>query len=77
MSDFHALTIQDITRETDKAVSITFGVPSQLKEQFSFKAGQYITLKTQIDGKEVRRALVLILDLRKPVLSLYKRLIAS
>ena len=56
MSDFHALTIQDITRETEQAVSITFGVPSQLKEQFSFKAGQYITLKTQIDGKEVRRA---------------------
>ena len=56
MSDFHALTIQDITRETDKAVSITFGVPQNLKEEFSFKAGQYITLKTQIDGKEVRRA---------------------
>ena len=56
MSDFHALTIQDITRETDQAVSITFGVPEALKETFTFKAGQYITLKTEIDGKEVRRA---------------------
>lgn len=56
MSDFHALTIQDITHETDKAVSITFGVPQNLKEEFSFKAGQYITLKTKIEGKEVRRA---------------------
>ena len=56
MSDFHALTIQDITRETPKAVSITFGVPRELKSDFSFKAGQYITLKTEINGKEVRRA---------------------
>ncbi|MEC8883550.1 MAG: FAD-binding oxidoreductase, partial [Bacteroidota bacterium] len=56
MSDFHALTIQDITRETQQAVSITFGVPDALKEAFTFKAGQYITLKTKIDGKEVRRA---------------------
>ena len=56
MSDFHALTIQDITRETEQAVSITFGVPTFLKESFSFKAGQYVTLKTKIEGKEVRRA---------------------
>ena len=56
MSDFHALTIQDITRETEQAVSITFGVPTSLKESFSFKAGQYVTLKTKIEGKEVRRA---------------------
>ncbi len=56
MSDFHALTIQDITRETAQAVSITFGVPDALKEQFEFKAGQYVTLKTEIEGKEIRRA---------------------
>ncbi|MGO4912439.1 2Fe-2S iron-sulfur cluster-binding protein [Leeuwenhoekiella sp. W20_SRS_FM14] len=56
MSDFHALTIQDITRETAQAVSITFGVPDALKNDFRFKAGQYVTLKTKIDGKEVRRA---------------------
>ena len=56
MSDFHSLTIQDITRETPSAVSITFGVPSDLKAEYKFIAGQYLTLKTTIDGKEVRRA---------------------
>ena len=56
MSDFHSLTIQDITRETPSAVSITFGVPSDLKAEYKFMAGQYLTLKTTIDGKEVRRA---------------------
>lgn len=56
MADFHSLTIQDINRETTAAVSITFGVPQNLQETFTFKAGQYITLKKNIDGKEVRRA---------------------
>jgi len=55
MSQFYTLQIKDIHRETDKAVSISFNVPDQLKELFSFKAGQYITLKTIIDSVEVRR----------------------
>lgn len=55
MSQFHTLNINDITRQTDQCVSITFDVPDHLKEDYKFKAGQYITLKTDIDGKEVRR----------------------
>ena len=55
MSSFHKLQISAIKRETSKAISITFNVPDSLKETFSFKAGQYITLKTTIDGHEVRR----------------------
>lgn len=55
MSHFHKLTIKDIQRETEKAVTLSFEVPKELKSIFSFKAGQYITLKTTIDGKEIRR----------------------
>ncbi|MFI1772661.1 2Fe-2S iron-sulfur cluster-binding protein [Thalassobellus citreus] len=55
MSSFHKLTIQNIKRETNKAISITFNLPENLKDTFAFKAGQYITLKTEIDGHEVRR----------------------
>ncbi|MGC1205959.1 MAG: ferredoxin--NADP reductase [Flavobacteriaceae bacterium] len=55
MSSFHKLSVKDIKRETDKAVSISFNVPENLKTTFAFKAGQYITLKTHIDGHEVRR----------------------
>ncbi|MCF8274489.1 MAG: ferredoxin--NADP reductase [Flavobacteriaceae bacterium] len=55
MSSFHTLSIQEITRETSKSISMSFHVPSNLKESFSFKAGQYITLKTTINGHEVRR----------------------
>lgn len=56
MSQFHKLTIKEVTKETANAVSITFDVTEKLKEEFKFKAGQYITIKKEIDGKEVRRA---------------------
>ncbi|MCB4798344.1 ferredoxin--NADP reductase [Neotamlana laminarinivorans] len=55
MSSFHNLSIQTIYRLTDKSVSITFNLPDNLKDTFSYKAGQYITLKTNINGEEVRR----------------------
>ena len=55
MSQFYTLQIKDIHRETDKAVTISFNVPKKLIDAFSFKAGQYITLKSNIDGEEVRR----------------------
>src|SRR5210317_59084 len=55
MSQFHKLQINDIHRETDKAVTISFNVPENLKTAFSFKAGQYITLKSVVKGHEVRR----------------------
>jgi len=56
MNKFYSLNIKEIIRETEQAVSLSFEVPDNLKELFSFKAGQYITLKTNIEGKEVRRA---------------------
>lgn len=55
MSAFHKLTIKDIKRETDKAISIAFEIPENIKNNFAFKAGQYITLKTEINGNEIRR----------------------
>ena len=55
MSQFHKLTIKEIKRETSKAISISFKIPEHLKDTFTFKAGQYITLKSEIDGHEVRR----------------------
>ena len=56
MSTFHSLIIQNITRETSQAVTLTFAVPSDLKDTFTFQAGQYLNIKTQINGSEVRRA---------------------
>lgn len=56
MSDFHTLSVSHIKKESSNSVSITFDVPSDLKDLYQFKAGQYITLKHTISGKEYRRA---------------------
>ncbi|MDT8418079.1 MAG: ferredoxin--NADP reductase [Lutibacter sp.] len=56
MSKFHALTIKEIKKETSDAVSILFDIPNELKEAFKFVAGQYINIKKNIAGTELRRA---------------------
>ena len=56
MSKFHSLTIKEIRKETPDAVSIVFDIPTALKNEFKFIAGQYIIIKKEIAGKEVRRA---------------------
>ena len=55
MFKFYKLKVSDITRETEKAVSITFNVPEDLKSIFQFKAGQYLTIKTTLKNEELRR----------------------
>lgn len=55
-NQFYSLKINKIIKETDDCVSITFEVPKDLKSQFAFKAGQYINVKTDINGQEVRRS---------------------
>jgi len=56
MSKFHSLTIKELKKETQNAVSIVFDIPSELKNEFKFIAGQYITIKISIEGKEIRRS---------------------
>lgn len=56
MSKFFPLKIKNVIRETEQAVSLEFEIPQELKSEFSFKAGQYVTVKTTVEGKEIRRA---------------------
>lgn len=56
MSTFYKLSVKEIKRETPSAVSIVFNIPEELKSNYSFIAGQYVTLKVTLDGVEVRRA---------------------
>ncbi len=53
---FHKLTIKSVIQETADTVSILFDMPDSLSSLFSFKAGQYLTLKAMINGEDVRRA---------------------
>lgn len=54
--NFHTLTIKDIKKETADCVSIAFDIPVTIKEEFNYNAGQYIILKTKINGEEIRRS---------------------
>lgn len=56
MPKFHSLTIKELKKETQNAVSILFNIPNELKEEFKFIAGQYINIKKSIAGEELRRA---------------------
>jgi ring-1,2-phenylacetyl-CoA epoxidase subunit PaaE len=53
---FHRLAVNDLRRETADAVSMTFAIPSELAGDYSFLPGQYLTLRTTMDGEEVRRS---------------------
>lgn len=52
---FHPLVIKEIRKETADCVSILFDIPSPLQKDFRFTQGQSLTLRTLINGEEVRR----------------------
>ena len=52
---FHALRVAEVVPETAEANSIRFEIPAELRERFAFKAGQHLTLRTTLNGEEVRR----------------------
>lgn len=56
MSAFYSLTIATINRETKDCVSIEFDVQDAIKEKFKYLPGQYLTIKLQIQGDEIRRS---------------------
>jgi ring-1,2-phenylacetyl-CoA epoxidase subunit PaaE len=53
---FHRLTVSDLRRESADAVSLTFAIPPALAGDYRFAPGQYLTLRTTMDGEEVRRS---------------------
>src|SRR5919202_950508 len=53
---FHRLAVADVRRETPEAVSIAFAVPEALREAYRFTPGQYLTLKTELGGEDIRRS---------------------
>mgnify|MGYP000128898090 CR=1 FL=1 len=56
MPKFHPLKVREVRNETDECVSVAFEVPEALKEEYQFLPGQYLTLKADIKGEEVRRS---------------------
>jgi ring-1,2-phenylacetyl-CoA epoxidase subunit PaaE len=53
---FHPLKVRAIEPDTDEAVIVSFDVPPALRDVFSFNQGQYLTLRTEVDGADLRRS---------------------
>ncbi len=53
---FHDLRVCRIEPDTAEASIVTFDVPPELRAVFGFTQGQYLTLRTTIDGQDLRRS---------------------
>lgn len=53
---FHTLRVRNVEPDTSEAVIVTFDVPPELREVFGFTQGQYLTLRKEIDGQDLRRS---------------------
>jgi ferredoxin-NADP reductase len=54
--DFHALEVMAVIQETSDTISIVFEVPAPLRELFTYRAGQFVTLRTQVNGNSELRS---------------------
>lgn len=53
---FHPLRVSAVRALTADAVEVTFAVPAELADAFDYAPGQYVALRTRVDGVEVRRS---------------------
>jgi len=53
---FHTLEIAAVRNETPDAVAISFAIPEELSDTFAFVPGQYLTLRADIGGEDMRRS---------------------
>jgi ring-1,2-phenylacetyl-CoA epoxidase subunit PaaE len=53
---FYPLVVKAVRHETRDAAIVVFDVPTELKEIFSFVQGQYLTVRTVLNGESIRRS---------------------
>ena len=56
MARFHPLKVTDVRRETRDAVVVTLAPRDEDKQLFAFTQGQYLTLRRDFEGEELRRS---------------------
>ena len=56
MSKFYALPVAKVKNETRDTIAVTFAVPAELADSFSYQQGQHLTLRAQIGDEDVRRS---------------------
>jgi ring-1,2-phenylacetyl-CoA epoxidase subunit PaaE len=56
LKNTQSLTVSNLKQETLNSVVVSFKVPPSLKNQYTFKAGQYLTLSSNINGEKIKRS---------------------
>ena len=56
MSGFNTLTVKEKIQETADSCSFLFDIPESLASEYNYKPGQYLTLKVNVNGEDLRRA---------------------
>ena len=56
MQHFHRLKVHLCRKESNDSMHLGFQIPKELKHQFLFKQGQYLTLRFVIDHEDLRRS---------------------
>lgn len=52
---FHQLRIGEVERMTPDSVALTFEVPEDLADLFTYEAGQHVSIRAVVDSEDVRR----------------------
>ena len=53
---FHSLEVAEVRRLTEESIEVTFAVPDHLRSAYQYLAGQYLALRTELEGQPVRRS---------------------
>lgn len=56
MSVFHSVKVKSVQKETADSVSVTLDIPAELKNEFSYKSGQFITFRVNVNGEQLNRS---------------------
>ncbi|MEO4037793.1 1,2-phenylacetyl-CoA epoxidase subunit PaaE [Micrococcaceae bacterium Sec6.3] len=53
---FNTLEVTELRRLTEDSVEVTFAVPEELADDYDYVPGQYVALRKELEGQEVRRS---------------------
>ena len=74
MATAHQLSVTGVVVEANETLQVTFGVPDELAETFSFIQGQYLTLICELQGERIRRSYSICSAVGEPLAVAIKRI---
>jgi ring-1,2-phenylacetyl-CoA epoxidase subunit PaaE len=54
--EFFPIKVKQVISETPDSVTLVLDIPEDLQDRFEYKQGQYITIRVELNGHELRRS---------------------